>query len=60
VKKFPELFEADKQELESTAVYKLPGSGVDSKIFAFLLQDPSTVSFASKMESTLLISSKIK
>lgn len=42
VKNFPELFEFDKQQLDSTAIYKLPGSGIDSKIFAFLLQDPNT------------------
>lgn len=42
VKEFPEVLEVDKQKLDAVTIYKLPGSGIDSKMFCFLLQNPTT------------------
>ena len=39
VKNFPKVLDADKEQIESVIVRKLPGSGIDNRMFCFLLQD---------------------
>ncbi len=42
---FPPLLNTDltQEQLSSVTVYKLPGSGIDSKVYCILLKDPQTV-----------------
>jgi len=60
-KNFPESLEYDKQT-EGMSVYKLPGSGIDQKIYCFLLKDENTgiICFEDGINIIDLVSNKTK
>jgi len=62
-KDFPPILEFDKQnKSEAMTVYKLPGSGIDQKIYCFLLKDENTgiICFEDGINVIDLVSNKIR